>query len=84
MQLENLGRAVELQTELKLWRDAEARCNPSVFKEAALRVVDMAHGHQGQAAETTIRFVDSKHLLPFVRYQIERVVGELREIGVQL
>ena len=83
MHIDHLNRAVELQVELKLWRDAEARANPSVFKEAMLRVVDAAHGHQGQVADTQIK-LKADHLLPFIKTQIVRVIAELRDIGVEV
>jgi hypothetical protein len=82
MRLDDLARAVELQAELKLWRDAEARANPAVFKEAMLRVVDTAHGHQGQVADTQIK-IKSEHILPFIKTQIGRVVAEMRALGVE-
>lgn len=82
MHIDHLSRAAELSTELKLWRDAEARAQPGVFKEAMLRVVDAAHGHQGQVADTQIK-IKSEHLLPFIREQTARVIAELRAIGVE-
>jgi hypothetical protein len=82
MRLDDLPRAVELQAELRLWRDAESRANPAVFKEAMLRVVDAGHGHQGQIAETQIK-IKSETILPFIKTQIERVVAELRALGVE-
>jgi hypothetical protein len=81
--IDHLARAIELQAELRQWRDAEQRCNPTVFKEAMLRVVDMAHGHQGQVADTQIK-LKSEYLLPFVKTQIGRVIAELRDIGVEI
>lgn len=83
MRLEDIARAAELQTELKAWQEAERRAAPAVFKEAVLRVVDMAHGHQGQVADTSLR-LKSEHILPFIAQQIARVTVELREIGIEL
>ena len=82
MRLEDLPRAVELQAELRLWRDAEARVQPAVLKEATLRVIDAAHGHQGQVADTQIK-IKSEHILPFIKTQIGRVMAELRDLGVE-
>ena len=82
MHIDDLSRAVELQTELKQWREAEKRCQPSVFKHAILRVADAAHGHQGQNAETVIN-LDPDTLLPFIRAQIDRTINGLRKLGIE-
>lgn len=89
MNLDDLAKATTLKAELDNWRVAERRCEPAVFREAILRVVDMAHGHPGvnpqqqQNAETIIR-LEPKHLLPYVRAHIDRLTNELRALGVEV
>lgn len=83
MHLDNLTKAVELQTQLKLWQEALSRCNQGIFKGAALRVFTAAHGHQGQKAETIIN-LDAEHVKPLAESHIDRIQGELRGIGVDI
>lgn len=83
LHIDDLTRAVALNTELKQWQEAKARCNPGVFKSATLVVADAAHGHAGQVAQTTIQ-VPGDQLATFVDTQIARVHGELTALGVKL
>lgn len=83
MHLDDLARAVALQAELKQWREAATRCNPSIFKHAILRVADAAHGHAGQIGETTLN-LEPRHALPFIESQIERVTEEIRALGIEV
>ena len=83
MHIDNLSTAVKLQAELKLWEEADKRCQQGVFKHAILRVADAAHGHQGQSAETVIN-LDPQTIVPFIREQRVRIVNALRILGVEL
>jgi hypothetical protein len=91
--IDNLGKAVELQGQLKLWQDALKRCDHGIFKQAhlavadggkgRLRVTDAAHGHAGQIAETIIP-MEADHVKPLAVAHIARLQGELRELGVEV
>ena len=83
MRVENLSHAMELQAELTAWQQAKQRLNPGVFKEAMLRVVDMAHGINGQIGETIIRLT-SADLIPFADQQIAGIITALHELGVEM
>lgn len=88
MTFDDLTKATALKAELDNWLEAQRRCGGSVFKDAVLRITDMAHGHPGlnpqqlQSSETVIQ-LSPKQLLPFIRAQIDRVNNELRILGVE-
>lgn len=89
MRLDDIPRATELRAELERWREAERRCEYGVFKEAVLRVVDMAHGHPGinpseiQRAETLLPL--SHELVSMLaKREMGRIIGELRELGIEI
>ena len=83
MNIDNLSKAVSLQGELRLWREARKRCDPGIFKSATLRVMDAAHGHQGQVAETVIQ-IPAGEIIGFADAQMARVEDELRALGVEV
>lgn len=83
MHVDDLPRATKLTAELKLWRDALNRAQVGIFHDAHLRVVDAAHGHQGQSGETIVQLA-AEHVRVIAEHHIARVVGELREIGVEV
>jgi len=89
LHIDNLQRAVELEKELKLWRDAEARAQPGVFKQARIVVTDAAHGFApipGQPPQNTEVVVQltQEVVLALARQRAEAVVVALRELGVEV
>ena len=83
MHADNLPQATKLAAELKLWNDALNRCQYGIFDSAHLRVVDAAHGHQGQSGETIVA-LGADDVRAIAEHHIARVTGELREIGVEI
>lgn len=92
MRADQLPRATKLVADLKLWREALARCDHGRFKEAHIRVVDAAHGqpgipgphgNPGQSGETVV-MLDAEHVRPIAEHHIKRLMGELREMGVEV
>jgi hypothetical protein len=84
MHIGSLEDAVRLKAELTLWRAAEERCDPNIFKQATLRITDASHGHHGQNGETVIGDIAPDRLLIFVRHEIDRIISQLRALGVEM
>ncbi len=82
MHADDLPRATKLLADLKLWQAALQRADYGVFASAHIRVVDAAHGHQGQTGESIIP-LEAAHVQPICEHHIARLKGELRELGVE-
>lgn len=83
MHADDLPRATALSAELKKWQQAFQRSDRSVFQSAHLRVVDMAHGHQGQSGETIVD-LDSDAVKMIADHHIQRIIGDLHELGIEV
>lgn len=93
MHIDDLPRAKKLVDELALWREIESRCDPGIFKQAQLVVSDATHGAQGipqasgagsvQNGQTIVQ-LEAKYVLPIAKAHIDRIIGELREMKVDV
>jgi uncharacterized protein YpbB len=79
---DQIDAAHKLKAELVQWQTALQRLRPEIFKLAELTVQDAAHGHMGQQSQTKITLHPDK-LRPYIEREIERLIGELREIGFE-
>lgn len=93
MHIDDLPRAKKLVDELALWREVEQRCDVGIFKLAQLVISDATHGAQGipqangagsvQNGQTIVP-MEAKYVLPIAKAHIERIIGELRELKVDV
>src|SRR6202012_2120218 len=93
MHIADLPRVKKLSDELGLWREVEQRCQDGIFKSGQLMVTDAAHGAQGipqangagsmQNGQTIVP-LEARHIRPIAASHIQRIVGELRELRVDV